>query len=510
MHPDDREHVLTAWSATITAPITQHDDRFAIEFRLGQPRTGEYRWFLSAAVPLLHPDGSVDQWIGSMADIHDQKLAVEAVRQSEAFRRSVVENTPDSVMILDLEGRILELNGAGQRAMEIDDFASIRETAVTELWPAANRETVNEAISAARAGGVGRFQGFCPTLEGSPKYWDVSIAGIPGADGRPQRLIGVSRDITEDARAEERIRESEERFRQLAESIPQLAWITDPDGYIVWYNQRWYDYTGTTFDEMKGWGWQAVHDPNELPRIVAKFKAHIASGEVWEDTFPLRGRDGKFRWHLSRARPMRDASGTIVRWFGTNTDISDQRTMEQSLRASEERFRTLTEAVPQMVWTADRHGMATFFNRRWDEYTGQPRQALPGKTWESNLVHPEDADNFRREWQNAVNGPGIPFSCELRLRRASDGEYRWMLAAAMPLSSAREKSWNGSVRSPTSRIKNVTRRSWRSWSRNGRRNCGAATRNLKNSLTSPRTISRNRCGKSTRSAIAWRTNLANS
>src|SRR5579883_516748 len=433
IHPDDRERVRTAWREMVTASVADQSNRFAMEFRLRQAQTGEYRWFLSAAVPLLHSDGRVDQWIGSMADIHDQKSAAEAIRASEAFRRSVFENTPDCVMILDLEGRLLELNGAGQRAMEIADFATLRDTPWAELWPAANRETVVEAVAAARAGEVGRFQGFCPTMTSTPKYWDVSIAALPGPDGNPHRLIGVARDITEERRAEERIRESEEMFRQLAESIPQLAWMADPDGYIFWYNQRWYDYTGTTFEEMKGSGWETVHDPSDLTRVVTKFKAHLASGEVWEDTFALRGKDGKFRWHLSRARPMRDASGTIVRWFGTNTDISAQREMEQSLRASEQRFRTLTEAVPQMVWTADPQGAVTFFNRRWDEYTGKPWETIRGREWGPGLVHRDDVEELRTDWRQAVGGPGKPFSHEFRLRRASDDAYRWMLGVAVPL-----------------------------------------------------------------------------
>lgn len=433
VHPNDRARVASAWRDTIEQPGPGGGDRFAEEFRLRHAPSGGYRWFQSVAVPLRHPDGHVDQWIGSMADIHDQKTAVERVRESEAFRRSVFENSPDCLKVFDLDGRVLEMNEAGCQLMELDSFDALRGSAWTDTWPPANRETIREAVAAAREGRVSRFQGFCPTAKGTPRYWDVSVAPLPGADGQPYRLLGVSRDITEQRRAEERIRESEELFRQMAESIPQLAWMTDPDGYIFWYNQRWYDYTGTTFEVMKGWGWEAVHDPAELPRVVEKFKAALAAGEPWEDTFPLRGADGRFRWFLSRARPIRDQLGNIIRWFGTNTDISAQRELEHTLRASEQRFRTLTETVPQIVWTADPRGEVTFFNRRWFEYTGVPLAAGRASGWGADLLHPEDAARLHAGWDRAVARGADSYSEEFRLRRAADGEYRWFLSNALPL-----------------------------------------------------------------------------
>src|SRR5712672_810060 len=134
------------------------------------------------------------------------------------------------------------------------------------------------------------------------------------------------------ARAEAETRERQ--FRTLANSIPQLAWMADAEGYIFWYNDRWYDYTGTTLEEMEGWGWQKVHHPDEVGRVVERIKLAFATGESWEDTFPLRSKAGSYRWFLSRALPIKDADGNVVRWFGTNTDITVQRQMERALRES--------------------------------------------------------------------------------------------------------------------------------------------------------------------------------
>jgi PAS domain S-box-containing protein len=165
---------------------------------------------------------------------------------------------------------------------------------------------------------------------------------VRGADG-VERVLETNRDVTEQARAEEserrlvaelarqnvELRESEERFRALADNIPQLAWMADATGYMFWYNRRWFEYTGTTLEETKGWGWQRVHDPDHVDRVVSKLARCYATGEPWEDTFPLRAADGSYRWFLSRAIPIHDAEGKVTRWFGTNTDVTDQRLAEQ-------------------------------------------------------------------------------------------------------------------------------------------------------------------------------------
>jgi PAS domain S-box-containing protein len=121
----------------------------------------------------------------------------------------------------------------------------------------------------------------------------------------------------------------------LADSIPQLAWMANPDGSIIWYNRRWYEYTGTTFEQMNGWGWRSVHNPELLPAVIAKYRDCLTSGEPFEMAFPLRGADGEFRMFLTLASPVRDKAGTIVRWFGTNTDIDSQRKAETGLRQAE-------------------------------------------------------------------------------------------------------------------------------------------------------------------------------
>ena len=153
---------------------------------------------------------------------------------------------------------------------------------------------------------------------------------------KTQQLERLNRELERRvAERTEELRESESQFRSLANSIPQLAWMANPDASVFWYNQRWYDYTGTTLDEMKGWGWKRLHHPDHVEAVARKFQNSLAAGEPWEDTFPLRGKDGNYRWFLSRALPIHDVNGKVVRWFGTNTDITERKQTEEALVKSE-------------------------------------------------------------------------------------------------------------------------------------------------------------------------------
>jgi len=165
--------------------------------------------------------------------------------------------------------------------------------------------------------------------------------------------------------AYETLRESEERFRTMANTIPQLAWISYPDGSRYWYNERWYSYTGTTPEQMERWGWQSVHDP------------------IFDMEFPLRGADGIFRPFLTRMLPVKDATGNIIQWFGTNTDVTDRKRAEQVLIESEasrrvaeaieterQRFFDILETLPAMICLLTSDYRIAFANCSYREHFG--------------------------------------------------------------------------------------------------------------------------------------------
>ena len=222
-------------------------------------------------------------------------------------------------------------------------------------------------------------------------------------------------------------------FRELAEAMPQLAWIADPQGWIYWYNRRWYDYTGLSFDDMRGWGWERSHHPDHLDRVVSGIKHCFETGEPWEDTFPLRRHDGVWRMFLSRAQPQRDGTGRLLRWIGTNTDVTDQIETEARLRRSEARFRTLIDASASIIWTADAEGRLIAPQRSWTAFTGQDEADYRGWGW-TDAVHPDDRAYSAEVWSAAVRNRTV-YLVEHRLRR-HDGAWRIMEARAVPILDA--------------------------------------------------------------------------
>jgi two-component system CheB/CheR fusion protein len=166
------------------------------------------------------------------------------------------------------------------------------------------------------------------TLTDKKMSFEMRIRPYRTVDNFIDGVVCTFVDVTGREAADLVMRDSERQFHALADALPQLAWIADAQGSIFWFNQRWFDYTNTTHEDMKGWGWQGLVQPDEIDRVVNHFKKCIKAGKVWEDTFQLRGADGEDRWFLSRAEPIRNDGGKVVRWFGTNTDIEEQRRSE--------------------------------------------------------------------------------------------------------------------------------------------------------------------------------------
>ena len=261
---------------------------------------------------------------------------------------------------------------------------------------------------------------------------------------KDEKLILLSiQDITEKKLAQKKIDESEKQFSTLVDNMETLAWLANADGWIFWYNNRWYEYTGTTPEEMEGWGWKSVHDPEQLPAVLERWQNSINTGEPFEMVFPLRGADKIFRPFLTRVIPMKDKEGKVIRWIGTNTDISEQRKHVEIIEESEKKFREMAELMPQKVWTSDPEGNKNYFNQTLLDYAGKTFEELKGTGWEQ-IMHPDDWEKNKKQWEEALR-TGKKYESENRLLR-KDGVYLWHLTQAVPIKDEENKikMWVGS------------------------------------------------------------------
>ncbi|GHA77322.1 hybrid sensor histidine kinase/response regulator [Cognatilysobacter bugurensis] len=493
------------------------------------------------------------------------------------------EASPDCVKLLDLEGRLLDMNQNGRCAMEIDDFAPLCGQRWTSLWPEESRDALLSMIEAAREGRSARLTAFCPTAKGKPRWWDVTVAPVPGVDGSPRSILSVSRDVTELHRTREEQRETVARLGFILASSQLGAWELDlatGKALTSFLHDRCFGYdepvenwsyetfvsfvhpddrgqVAQAFEQAlkseQDWSlecrvvwadgsvhWIAVHgsfyrsasgeatrllgtvveitarkqieaelrettlaavraaeaaetERRRLDALLEATPVGIAYADVagrltitnaalrdvwgehplaasvdeyvewkgwWPDGSPRKGeRLAAEDWPMARAlrgeevrgelveiepfdqpggrctillraSPVRDAAGNITGAVAAQQDVSERTRMERELRDSERRFRTITEAVPQMVWAARSDGCADYFNRQWYEFTGVPEGASDGDAW-TQLLHPDDVGGVRERWEQS-RVSGLMFESEYRLRHRS-GDYRWVLARGVPV-----------------------------------------------------------------------------
>ena len=259
------------------------------------------------------------------------------VSDPHSLLRALLTSSGDCIKILDLDGNLIYMTESGQRIMEVTDFGAIKGCPWPDFWQEKGNVDAKAAVAAACEGKTGHFQGFATTMAGTPKWWEVTVTLIRDAEGNPDRLLSVSRDITEARRSELAVRESETRFKTYAQAMPNQVWSATMDGQLDWFNDQVFAYSGLKFEDLVGSRWtQMVHADDIEPAAGSWAKAR-ETGKQYQVEFRLRQHDGAWRWHISRALPIKDGTGAITRWIGTNTDINDRKAAEaqQQLLARE-------------------------------------------------------------------------------------------------------------------------------------------------------------------------------
>jgi PAS domain S-box-containing protein len=267
---------------------------------------------------------------------------------------------------------------------------------------------------------------------GRPRWVTATAHPIKDAAGRVQEVMLMHEDITDRVEAERSLRDSEARFRSLVTATSLMVWSTTPEGVAVKDSPSWRAVTGQTPEEWQNNGWlKAVH-PDDREHAAAAFAQAITAGRVYETEYRLRRADGRYCWTSAKAVPVLNADGDIREWIGANSDISAVRTAIASLQENEARFRSIIEAMPQMVWSTRPDGHHEYYNQRWYDFTGAGAGATDGEEW-AGIVHPDDRALAWKAWRHSLE-TGDPYEVQYRLRHRS-GAYRWALGRALPLRS---------------------------------------------------------------------------
>ncbi|UYZ62694.1 PAS domain-containing protein [Hymenobacter weizhouensis] len=429
VHPDD---LAAAYASFAEAQASQ--SVWEQELRLRR-HDGQYRWHLSRALPMLDARGAISCWYGSSTDIHEHRELAEQLRHSQQRYELAALATDDAIWDWNQTTGSLIWNDAMQRVF---GYAPEQVGTTIQWWydqiHPEDTERVVHGIHAAIDGGQASWQDEYRYRRADGTYAHVLDRGYIGRDaqGRAQRMIGAIQDITAQQEAKLALRQSENRFRSLAESVPQLVWTIEADGQTSYVNQRWTDFTGQNLAQTQNLGWAELVHPDMVASTFTEFRNKLLEGKPFNFENQLRrASDGAYRWLLHRAEPLHDEHGRFVRWVGTSTDVHDQHLLADELRRREEEFRFLAESVPQIVWTADGQGRNEYVNQRWLDYTGLPLTESLGEINWAHALHPDDLELMTERWVHSVQ-TGEFFEVEYRLR-ARDGAYRWFLGQARAL-----------------------------------------------------------------------------
>jgi formate hydrogenlyase transcriptional activator len=472
LHTEDRDRLMDFWRHLLDS-----GEAGEIEARLRRC-DGDYRWFLFRVEPVRDNHGDIFKWYGANTDIEDRKRA-EALLAAEkrtlemiangACLADILEglcetidaqarNSKSSVMLMDADGMHLR-PAAGPRlpkgwleaitplkigpcagscgtAASLKQRVIVSDVAADPLWADYRDLALSHGLRAVWSQPLlsknQEILGtFCVSYAEPRTPNETDLRLIKGAGHIA--VIAIEGERSQEAlrSAFEEIRNSETRLRKIIDTIPTLAWCTLPDGTGIFWNRRWYEYTGLSLEVVRGWGWQDAIHPEDLKEITDKWLGFLAAGQPGEVEGRLRRFDGVYRWFLFRAEPLRDESGNIVNWYGTDTDIDDLKRAEAKLRKDEEELRRMTDAIPQSIIVLNPDGKAIYANRVALEYSGLSLDDLQTDDFRARVFHPDDVQRLREERYKALSD-AAPFENEQRAL-GKDGKYRWLLIRYNPL-----------------------------------------------------------------------------
>ena len=435
--------------------------RAAVPLRL-RPGAPARIWAVETT-PLRIVAGAAPDLLIQLRDVTEERRALREGEAARATLDALFAHIPEGLILAEgPEMRIrrvsaygLALSGRGTAEEEAPGCAAPPGHSPAEAWETLHGEILHAdgttparreelpLTRAARCGETVQHETWMLRREDGTLVPILCSAGpIRDEQGRITGGIVAWRDVTELRRAEAALAASEARYRALVEAGAQAVWIRGGDG-----SQRsfrgWTALTGQTQEEAAGRGWLNAIHPDDREQARRRWAEALATGNVYETEYRVAQAGGGWRWTATRAVPVREeASGRIVEWVGVNTDIHARKLAESALRASQERFRTLAETMPHLVWQTDHRGEPEYMNRRMQAFTGLTPATARGGRW-LGLLHPEDAARLAEAWGQAL-AAGTECDVDARLA-APEGGWRWFRIQSAPVRDAggRIRQWVG-------------------------------------------------------------------
>jgi PAS domain S-box-containing protein len=411
LHPEDRDRTSAAFAA---AADPAQRALYEVDYRTVGKEDGIIRWVTAKGRGLFDAEGRCVRVLGTAIDITQRKEAEEAVRRSEERHRALFESMEQGFCIIKVsfgedgrptDYRFTELNPAFTRHTGLP--TDVLGRSVREAVPGLEQSWFERYGEVARTGQHVRFIDHAEPLG----RW-FEVYAFPLGDPSEHNVALLFSDVTDRVEQEEALRRSEQEMRVRLNAIPQMVWSTLPDGYHDFYNDRWYEFTGTPLGSTDGEGWNGMFHPEDQAQAWARWNESLATGQPYEIEYRLRHHTGSYRWVLGRALPIRDEAGEIVRWMGTCTDIDDRIAADRALRDSEARLRAILEAVPVGLMFSDQSGRLTGSNHQIVEFLGH------------DMVESNTIDDYRNDYVGFHTDGRQVESEEYPLARALAGEAR--------------------------------------------------------------------------------------
>ncbi|MEG4573075.1 PAS domain S-box protein [Microcoleus sp. N3A4] len=418
IHPDDRSSIATAWSTAIA-----NRSLYEVEFRMRR-HDGEYRYMSCRGVPILEADGTIREWVGANTDITDRKQAEQALRERNDLLNSILESTPDIIVVKDREGRYVAMNSilANFLGRPIEEI--IGKDDLELLPPDTAREVMAKDRQIMAAGITESYEEEVSSQHETTKTFLTTKAPWRDANGNILGIIATTRDISDRKKVEQTLRQTLEILDLASDSII----IRDMDDRIIYWNQGAEKLYNGTKAEVAG---EFIHAfletifPKPLETLLAEFFEHGS----WEGELHHTTRDDRHIIVASRWTLQRDAEGKPCAQLEINTDITDRKQAEDAIKKSEERYRSLIVATSQIVWISDAEGRCPDLPS-WRAYTGQTEAEVVGFGW-LDAIHSDDRERTAQVWMEAAQTRSL-YEIEYRMR-AADGKYRYFQVRGVPI-----------------------------------------------------------------------------